>query len=129
MEKKAAKIQKERIKDIEEKAASLLEKCDILPLASINENGYPRICTLTKVKSDSFFDIYFVPSKRSKVNVKTSHFENNPKASVFYTLGGDSVSFIGTLNLSQINLCKKVCGKNLTKNFLNREQMTQNIDY
>ncbi len=34
-------------------------------------------------------------SKRSELNSKVTHFENNDKASVCYSLGGDSVSLIG----------------------------------
>lgn len=95
MEKKASDIQKERIKEIEARANLLLEKCDVLTLASINEKGYPRICALSKVKADDFRDIYFITSKRSHLNGKATHFENNSKASVCYTLEGDSVTLVG----------------------------------
>jgi general stress protein 26 len=95
MEKTASEIQKERIKEIEEKATQLLERCDTITLASINEKGYPRICAISKLKAVGFHDIYFVTSKRSKLNGKATHFENNNKASVCYTLGGDSVTLIG----------------------------------
>lgn len=37
VEKKASDIQKERIKELEDKANLLLGKCDVLTLASINE--------------------------------------------------------------------------------------------
>ena len=33
---------------IEEKAAALLEKCEILSLASISEDGFPRTCVMSK---------------------------------------------------------------------------------
>ena len=36
-------------------------------------------------------------SKRSKLNGKVTHFERNNKASVCYTLGGDSVTLIGNI--------------------------------
>lgn len=97
MERKASEIQKERIREIEEKANKLLKLCSILTLASINEKGYPRICALSKVKASDFHDIYFVTSKRSAINGKATHFENNTKASVCYTLGGDSVTLIGNV--------------------------------
>lgn len=41
MDKTANEIQKERIKELEKKAVALLEKCDVVTLTSINENGYP----------------------------------------------------------------------------------------
>ena len=97
MEKRASEIQKERIQKIEEEANKLLEKCDVLTLASINEKGYPRVCALSKLKAENFYDIYFLSSKRSNINGKVTHFEKNNKASVCYTQGGDSVTLIGTV--------------------------------
>lgn len=95
MDKTAGEIQKERIKEIECKARELLDKCTVATLTSINEKGYPRTCLMSKAKSDDFSDIYFVTSKRSKLNGKATHFENNSKASVCYFLDGDSVTLIG----------------------------------
>ena len=46
MEKTAGQIQKERIRELEEKANMLLEKCKVATLTSINEKGYPRTCLL-----------------------------------------------------------------------------------
>jgi len=97
MEKKASQVQKERIKEIEQKAADLLDKCSTVTLASVNENGYPRICTLTKQKNEGFKFIYFTSSKRSELNGKITHFENNPKASVCYGIDNDSVTLIGNI--------------------------------
>lgn len=88
-------IQKERKRQLEEQATELLSKCGVVTLASVNEKGYPRICTVRKCAADDFHDIYFVSSKRSKLNGKVTHFENNEKASVCYSLGGDSVTLIG----------------------------------
>lgn len=99
MEKTANEIQKERIRELEEKAEALLEKCDVLTLASINENGYPRICTISKVRANGFSQIYFMTSKRSQINGKATHFENNSKASVCYNLAGDSVTLIGNVEI------------------------------
>lgn len=97
MEKKASEIQKERIKELEEKAVALINKCDIATLTSINEKGYPRTCVLSIAKAEGFSDIYFVTSKRSHINGKATHFEANPKASVCYFQGGDSVTLIGNV--------------------------------
>lgn len=99
MEKTASEIQKERTKEIEEKAVKLLDECDVVTLASINEKGYPRICTITKVKNIRFSEIYFMTSKRSHINGKATHFENNTKASVCYYLGGDSVTLVGDVEI------------------------------
>lgn len=99
MEKTANEIQKDRIRELEEKAGILLEKCNVLTLASVNENGYPRICAISKIKTDGFSEIYFMTSKRSHLNGKATHFENNTKASVCYHLGGDSVTLIGNVEI------------------------------
>lgn len=97
MEKTASEIQKERIKELEEKANALIAKCGTATLTSINEKGYPRTCLLAIAKAEGFSDIYFVTSKRSEINGKVTHFEKNPKASVCYFLDGDSVTLIGNV--------------------------------
>lgn len=95
MKKTASEIQKERIQELEQKANALIEKCSVASLTSITERGYPRTCVLSIAKANGFSDIYFVTSKRSQINGKATHFESNPKASVCYYLGGDSVTLIG----------------------------------
>lgn len=95
MEKTASQIQKERTKELEDKACELIKKCNVATLTSINEKGYPRTCVMSIAKAEGFSDIYFVTSKRSEINGKATHFEKNSKASVCYFLGGDSVTLIG----------------------------------
>ena len=97
MEKTASEIQKERTRELEEKANALIKKCSVATLTSINEKGYPRTCLLSIAKADDFSVIYFVTSKRSHMNGKVTHFESNSKASVCYFLGGDSVTLIGNV--------------------------------
>lgn len=95
MQKKTSEIQKERINEIERKAVKLLDSCTVATLTSINEKGYPRTCLMSKAKNEGFGEIYFITSKRSKLNGKATHFENNNKASVCYFKEGDSVTLIG----------------------------------
>ncbi len=97
MEKTAHGLQKERIAEIEAKAARLLDSVSVAALTSINENGYPRTCVMGKAGNDGFSDIYFITSKRSALNGKATHFERNPKASVCYFSGRDSVTLIGSI--------------------------------
>lgn len=97
MEKTANEIQKERRKEIEDKANVFIRKCDVAMLTSINEKGYPRTCVLAIAKAEGFSNIYFITSKRSLINGKATHFEKNPKASVCYYLGGESVTLIGNV--------------------------------
>lgn len=95
--KTASEIQKERTKELEEKANALIKKCTTAALTSINEKGYPRTCLLSIAKDEGFSDIYFVSSKRSEINGKVTHFEKNSKASVCYFNEGDSVTLIGNV--------------------------------
>lgn len=95
MEKTTGEIQRERTRELEEKANALIKKCKVATLTSINEKGYPRTCLLSVAKAEGFSDVYFVSSKRSAMNGKVTHFEANPKASVCYFLEGDSVTLIG----------------------------------
>ncbi len=120
MEKKNSDIQKERIKEIEAKANQLLEKCIVLAVASINEKGYPRICAVSKVKANDFKDIYFVTSKRSHLSGKATHFENNSKASVCYTLEGDSVTLIGNVEFIEDKALQAQLWNESDRNFFPR---------
>ena len=70
MEKTANEIQKERKKEIEDKANELIKKCEVATLTSINEKEYPRTCVLAIAKAEGFSDIYFITSKRSPINGK-----------------------------------------------------------
>lgn len=97
MKKTASEIQKERIRELEQKATALIEKCNVATLTSITEKGYPRTCVLSIAKADGFSDIYFITSKRSHINGKATHFETNPKASVCYYMEGNSVTLIGNV--------------------------------
>lgn len=97
MEKTAYEIQKERIKDLEEKANELIKRCRVAALSSVTERGYPRTCLLSIAKAEGFSDIYFVTSKRSEKSGKAVHFEANQKASVCYFMDGDSVTLIGNV--------------------------------
>ena len=97
MERTANEIQKERRKEIEDKANELIKKCDVATLTSINEKGYPRTCVLAIARAEVFSDVYFITSKRSPINGKVTHFETNTKASVCYYIGGDSVTLIGNV--------------------------------
>ena len=75
MERKASEIQKQRIKEIESAADRLVGKCKIMFVSSVNENGYPRTCCVSKLKDAGFRDLVFVTSKRSEKQGKAKHFE------------------------------------------------------
>ena len=73
------------------KAAELLAKCEVVTLASITEDGYPRICVMAKVKTEGIRTIWMATGSHS---AKTGHFQKNPKASVCYYAGCNSVTLL-----------------------------------
>lgn len=120
MQKNAGQIQKERAKELEEKANNLIAKCNVATLTSINEKGYPRTCAVSIYKSDGFSDIYFVTSKRSNINGKAVHFENNPKASVCYFLDKDSVTLIGNVEFIEDRAMQESLWKESDRKFFKK---------
>lgn len=120
MEKTASQIQKERTIELENKANALLKKCDVATLTSINEKGYPRTCVLAIAKADTFSDIYFVTSKRSKINGKAVHFENNTKSSICYFLGNDSVTLIGNVEFVEDRELQEAIWKESNREFFKK---------
>ena len=120
MNKTASQIQKERREELEGKANELISKCNVATLTSINEKGYPRTCVLSIAKADNFSDIYFVTSKRSAINGKATHFEVNPRASVCYFLGGDSVTLIGTVEFIEDRATQESIWKEADRKFFKK---------
>ena len=67
-------------------------------LASVNEEGYPRICVLGKLKSEGIRKVYVATGMRG---TKVKHFQANPKASVCTWKDGNSITLIGTVQVTQ----------------------------
>ena len=84
--------------EIIRKAAALMDSCDVITLASVNENGYPRICVMGKTKSEGIKKVY---TSTGMIGTKTKHFMANPKASVCAWKDGDSITLIGTVAVTQ----------------------------
>ena len=84
--------------EIVKKAAEMLVKCGEVTLASINENGYPRICVLSKIKSEGIKKFWVATGTSSK---KVSHFKNNPKAGACFYNDGNSVTLVGKISVIQ----------------------------
>lgn len=80
------------------KAVELLNKCEVIALASINEQGYPRTCAITKVGNDGIAKIYMATGNDTQ---KAKHFLANPKASISYYKDCGSVILLGKVNLVQ----------------------------
>lgn len=76
------------------KAADMLAGCSEVTLASVNEAGYPRICVLSKTKSEGIRKLWLSTGLSS---TKVKHFQVNPKASACFYGNGNSVTLIGTV--------------------------------
>lgn len=83
------------MKPIEEKAAHMLATAQIITVASIDENGYPRPVPVVKIK-DEEGAIYFSTGTSS---AKTAHFRANPKAGISIVRGGDSIAYTGEIEI------------------------------
>ncbi len=68
-------------------------------VSSVNRQGYPRICCVSKLKDRGFREIVFVTSKRSAKQGKAKHFEENSKASVCFRREGDSLTLVGEVDI------------------------------
>lgn len=96
---KASDIQKQRIREIETLADALVDQCSVMFVSSVNEQGYPRTCCVSKLKNIGFREIVFVTSKRSEKQGKAKHFEENSKASVCFRREGDSLTLVGEVDI------------------------------
>ncbi len=77
---------------LEKRAVSLLDDCENISVASVNDKGYPRICVVSKLRNEGLSAVYF---STGAISTKTRHFRENHRASVCYYKGGDSVTLIG----------------------------------
>lgn len=77
-------------------AEELLAKCHICSVASVSEEGYPRICMLAKLKSEGIKQLWF---STGSSGTKVRHFKSNGKAGVTFYDGGDSVTLTGTMEI------------------------------
>ena len=80
--------------DILNKAANLLSESSEIMLASVSALGYPRICVVSKVKSEGIQKIWCATGLSG---TKTSHFTANPKAGVCFWKDGNSVTLTGNV--------------------------------
>lgn len=81
--------------DIKEKAAQMVATAQIITVASIDENGYPRPVAMVKIKDEE--GAIYVSTGTS--SAKTAHFKANPKAGVSIVRGGDSIVYTGEMEI------------------------------
>jgi general stress protein 26 len=84
--------------NIVNKAADMLEKCGEITLASVSEEGYPRVCVVSKIKSEGIKKLWVATGLSS---VKVRHFKQNNKASVCAYSNGNSATLVGKVSVIQ----------------------------
>lgn len=83
-------------KRLEEKAAELLQQCEVVTLASVNKEGYPRPVPMSKIAVDGISTIWMSTGANSW---KTIDFLANPKAGLCFNEKGDSVALTGEVEV------------------------------
>lgn len=79
---------------IMEKAAALLAQCDVVTLASINAEGFPRPVPMAKGRAVGCREVWMATGADS---VKVAEFRENPKAGLCCASYGDSIALRGTV--------------------------------
>ncbi len=78
------------------KAEGLLDRCRVCEVASVSEEGFPRICVLMPLKTDGIKEFWF---STGASGTKVRHFKKNDKAGVTFFDGGDSVTLTGNVEI------------------------------
>lgn len=86
---------KDNMKNVEEKAAQMVAAAQVITVASIDENGYPRPVAMSKLKDED--GAIYVSTGTS--SAKTLHFKANPKAGVSIVEGGNSIVYTGEMEI------------------------------
>lgn len=81
--------------NIQEKAAQMVATTQIITVASIDENGYPRPVAMIKLKDED--GAIYVSTGTS--SAKTAHFKANPKAGISIVRGADSIVYTGEMEI------------------------------
>lgn len=83
------------MKSIEEKAAEMVATAQVITVASIDENGYPRPVAMVKIKDEN--GAIYVSTGTS--SAKTAHFKANPKAGISIVKGCSSIVYTGEMEI------------------------------
>ena len=106
-------------KQVIKKAEELLSKCSVCSVASVSENGYPRICILMPLNNVGIKEFWF---STGASGTKVRHFKSNKRAGVTFYQGGDSVTIIGDMDIVE-NKNVKDSMYDRWSNFLDRHFM------
>lgn len=84
------------MKSIKEQATEMLQRCEVVILASISKDGYPRPVPLSKIHTEGLNEIWMATGRNS---LKTKDFARNPQAGICFLEGGNSVAMTGTVEI------------------------------
>ena len=79
-----------------EKATDLLQRCELVTLASVNKEGYPRPVPMSKIAAEGISAIWMSTGANS---LMTIDFLSNPKAGLCFQEKGDSVALMGEVEV------------------------------
>lgn len=82
--------------DFLKEAQNLLESCEEIEVASVDSQGYPRVCVVSKLVSKGIDTIYFATGTSG---TKANHFKQNSKASICFHDRNDSVTLVGKMEI------------------------------
>lgn len=88
-------MDKEKLRLLSE-AREVLDRCEEVTIASINEDGYPRPVPVSIMKTEDWNKIWMSTGASS---IKTLEFMANPKAGLSYSSNGDSVVMRGFVEI------------------------------
>ena len=83
-------------KTMKEKATELLQRCEVVTLASVNKEGYPCPVPMSKILTEGISTIWMSIGADS---LKTIDFLSNPKAGLCFQDKGDSVALTGKVEV------------------------------
>lgn len=78
------------------KAEAILRNADIAYIGKIDERGYPRVSTISSIKTDGINKVWFTTGLKSN---KVKLFRENNKASVCYHEGSNNVTLVGDIEI------------------------------
>ena len=81
---------------LEKKAAEMLQKSEVVVLASINQEGYPRPVPMSMVKAEGISTVWMSTGNDSW---ETVDFRKNPKGGLCFYAQGDSVCMTGDVEV------------------------------
>lgn len=78
------------------KAEAIMRNADVAYIAKIDDKGYPRVSTISSIKTDGLKKVWFSTGLNSG---KVRFFKQNNRASVCYHEGGNNITLIGEIEI------------------------------